>query len=1103
MTPRAVAAETTRKVLQLSSLAFIVASAFTPLWRNYRHAHNNARLVELMHGEIWAEAYRLYEHALSLLGDPFEISATLGGIPWASAFFGFVVLDPVLGLAHVARFGPELPVLFGILIPVGLAVLLGKIFCSHLCPMRLFFEGGQWVRAGLLRLGFPLLSFRHEAQLGGFVLIGGLIGTLTAGMSIWLFILPYAALGATAVLAVIGGSLSALMGVPIAWLTVDALLAPGAFCRNLCPTGFVLGQLGRYAPWRIRKAASPSCPATCHVCKTACPYGLSPRDGDHDLVCDRCGACAAICPKQKLSRGLARLPIVVGLLLAFGWSSEAEAHHNKGLPHYGYYENYPQVPTEEHVTVRGRWEMGATIFNFQGYTDRRSSDTPRDVKFFVYLYDLKGDGPYLGAVTFDLLLDRRRVAGFQRASVDEENIYTTRETLPESGEYELQATLTDLPTKPKVSLFFEIDLEEDAVNVWLLTAFAAPVLVLVVLALLGRTPRGRRLARAATMSLLAGVTVGSAGLACRPSDPAISDEHHHSALVTRHSASQPSSQPASQPASQAASQPALVTRHAASQPSGQPASQPVSQPLDAHAPPPSDSTPANAGSETAVMAGMPATFLLVGVLLLLAISFVVVERRGLATPSAFRLNLVRRKRTYRVLKHPLFQTVPQLLAVGVFLFLMYAGLFGNRGHNITPVAVWTLWWGGLIFAVLLAGPIFCFACPWDGLANVFTRMGLGWRKDRLSLGLPVPRVLQTMWPAILLFALLSWAELGLAVTSDPRGTAYMGLGMATLAVGSALLFEKKAFCRFWCPVGRIIGVYSLFSPVEVRSRNPKVCARCKTEECLNGREGSDPCPTGLSLKTLQVSSYCTGCTECLRSCEKNNVALNIRPFGSDVARVPEPPLELTWLCLSLLALTLFHGFSMTTIWESFRPGESSVIKALTVYVTGSHWMSFTLGMIAACAIPVGLYALSCRMGARLGGSTVPASRLFREYALSLLPIALFYHLAHNLMHVAMEASHVVPLLSDPLGTGANLLGTASLHPGHLIGELPLWYMQTGLIVAGHLFGIFAAHRISRRLYADERSATRSLIPMLLVMILISAAGLGLMVLDMNMRVGRM
>ncbi|MCA9540889.1 MAG: hypothetical protein KC620_18440, partial [Myxococcales bacterium] len=121
---------------------------------------------------------------------------------------------------------------------------------------------------------------------------------------------------------------------------------------------------------------------------------------------------------------------------------------------------------------------------------------------------------------------------------------------------------------------------------------------------------------------------------------------------------------------------------------------------------------------------------------------------------------------------------------------------------------------------------------------------------------------------------------------------------------------------------------------------------------------------------------------------------------------------------------------------------------------------------------------------------------------ALLPVALFYHLAHNLMHLLMEGGALVPLLSDPMGDGSNYLGTAGIHIGHLLPESVVWYLQLGLILIGHLFGVVVAHRISRRLFADRRHALRSLLPMTTVMVAVSVAGLTLMALDMSMKLGR-
>jgi len=1034
-----------RRTLQLGVVSFVIWSALGGVWRNYKVAHNNARLVGLMAGDGWATLYDLNERALSLWGEPLRASFDFLGMPWAATVLGVATADPlfVLGNALSSRHvSPSL--LAALVVPLGIAAIFGKVFCSHLCPMRLAFELGGLIRGGLLRLGIRLPHLKSKLRFGGWVLLGAAAGTLLSSGAIWLFVLPYVGLSASLFMLITAGTTGGLAAVPVFWLTVDTLLAPGFFCHNLCPQGFVLELFGRFSLLRLKKGGETACPDTCRACEQVCPYVLSPREETHLPACDNCGSCVRVCPQRKLSRRLA-LPVVMGLMLLLV-PATAFAHHNKGLPHYGYFENYPQVPTEENVVIKGRWEMGSVAFNFQGY-DRRAADTPNDVKFFTYLYDLEADKNYVGAMDFEIRLKDRVVSRFSRDRVDTETIYSTRETLPESGDYLLVAIPRDVPKRVEIALPFHVDLGERKANWAIVGAIGLPVLALFVLALLGRT----RKARAQRMKAQAGAL---------------------GALVF------------------------LVGRNALAAPQGP-------------APPCTDGsgsvltyTTAD-GTLMSVMRGIPPWLFLLAVAALIVASFVVVERFG-SKPSDRRLNLIKKRWVYRLFRSRWLQVVPQLLAVLILGLVLYAGLFGSPIRNVAPVFVWTLWWGGLIFAVALLGPAFCFVCPWDGLANLVSRLSLGRRRDGLSFGLAAPAWLQTLWPAIALFALLTWAELGLGITTDPRGTAYLGLGMAALAVASALLFEKKTFCRYACPVGRIQGIYSNFSPLEIRPRNPRACDKCTTEDCLNGNERGYPCPTGLSLKVLEHSSYCIGCTECIKSCNKHNVAVNLRPFAADLHRVVTPRRDEAWLCLSLLALTLFHGLTMTTAWESFAPGKMSVLKWMQALWGTPTTLNFTLGMLVALAIPVLLYWGSVRVSARLtAGAGVGAGTLFASYSFSLLPVALFYHLAHNSMHVLMEGGHVVPLLSDPLGRGTNFFGTASVHVGALVSETPLALFQVGLIVVGHVFGVVVAHRISRRLYADPKQATKSLIPVTSMMVLLSVAALSLMVLDMNMRTGRM
>lgn len=510
------------------------------------------------------------------------------------------------------------------------------------------------------------------------------------------------------------------------------------------------------------------------------------------------------------------------------------------------------------------------------------------------------------------------------------------------------------------------------------------------------------------------------------------------------------------------------------------------------------------GQTVMVMGGIPLWLFLAGIAGILVLSFVATEWIAPRARPGFRLDLTRTKRARRLVRSRWFQAVPQLFMVVVLGLLIYAGLAGSRIHNITPVAVWTLWWGGLIVAVLFTGASWCFVCPWDGLANLATRLRLAAKVETLSLKLRYPRWAENVYPAIGLFVLLTWLELGFGVTTNPRWTAYMGIGMASLAIVFALLWDGKRFCAHACPVGRICGIYGNVAPLEIRPRKMRTCEVCTTEDCLHGNKEGYPCPTGISMKTMREATMCTACTECIKSCDKQNIAIRLRPFGADLGKVSAPRRDVAWLSLMLLALTLFHGFSMTSAWESFRPGAQSILKWMGVTLGTPRAVNFTVAMAAAVALPILLYAWACKLGARLGGGRVSAGTLFVHHAYALLPVALFYHLAHNAMHLLHEGSAIVPLLSDPLGRGWDLFGTASMRPAPLVGDTALWHLQVGLILVGHIIGIVVAHRVGHDLYpGDRRAAARSLVPMLLLMVLISACGLGLMHLDMNMRVGRM
>jgi polyferredoxin len=448
-----------------------------------------------------------------------------------------------------------------------------------------------------------------------------------------------------------------------------------------------------------------------------------------------------------------------------------------------------------------------------------------------------------------------------------------------------------------------------------------------------------------------------------------------------------------------------------------------------------------------------------------------------------------------LVKKPWFPLATQSAFLGAFLLIVSAGLFGNQNLNIATTLTWTWWWALLIFLVAGGGTVFCAMCPWEAVSSWVTSMSIRSRVKQLGLERAWPKWARNMYPAIVLFTLLTWYELGHDVTHSPSMTALMGLVMLTMAVMAAIVFERRAFCRYVCLVGRITGIYSLFSPLEIRSRSRDVCVDCSTKDCYRGNETSTGCPTNLFPATLAENTYCTTCTECIRACPHDNLTIQIRPVSNDLFRKNRFEWDESILAVILLSLTTFHGLTMTphwTVWNHWLRAQSGLGPEAV----------FTMLMLAVLGICVGAYFISSVISKFMArGSGIQTGRVFKAYAYSLIPVALFYHLAHNCMHFFMEGQNLIPLLSDPFGWGWNLFGTSEKIYRPLLGLPSIWVIQMVMIVVGHIYGVLIADKISLKLFVQQKKRILSLIPLLLLMILYSSVSIWLIAQPMLMKSG--
>jgi len=128
--------------------------------------------------------------------------------------------------------------------------------------------------------------------------------------------------------------------------------------------------------------------------------------------------------------------------LSFMLIEFAAAHHFKGLPHYNYFENYPQVPEEEFIGEAGDYEVSLVVYDFQGI-NRDKVESPDNVRLFLVIFNLEDNSVYSGDLTLEILDDDEVLFSERFKEAELENLYSIYRELNGEGDYALRLTLHD------------------------------------------------------------------------------------------------------------------------------------------------------------------------------------------------------------------------------------------------------------------------------------------------------------------------------------------------------------------------------------------------------------------------------------------------------------------------------------------------------------------------------------------------------------------------------------------------------------------------------------------------------------------------------------
>lgn len=425
-----------------------------------------------------------------------------------------------------------------------------------------------------------------------------------------------------------------------------------------------------------------------------------------------------------------------------------------------------------------------------------------------------------------------------------------------------------------------------------------------------------------------------------------------------------------------------------------------------------------------------------------------------------------------------------LILPNFFIFFMAAvsGFFGTNDASLSlaTVLTWIVWWSFLLLMIAGLSRLWCVICPFGAMGEWAHRFSL-WQVGgkRFSLNLSWPRKLKNIWLVNTFFIFFLWMDNVFGFGNSPVLTGYFIVVLVVLDVGIGLLFEKRSFCRYMCPINGFIGLQGLFAGFEMRSKSSQVCRQCRGKWCLNGREddpnGGYGCPMFLYPGGNDTNKYCILCTECLKSCPNNTMRLGVRPPLKDLWANKSFSFDESFNVVALLGVSSFAPFILIKLVLSvgtFLEDQGMAIRSADVLAKTMLY----IGGIAAAFLFVFIFAFIISKAA---GSEKPKGMktYINIFAGAIIPLALTKLIADILDHIVRNGSSVIYVVYNfimdfPRGS-PDVTGVAVVSPVSINNTAIIYGLQAFVLTIGFFSSAFVINKLVKNWEPQKKFSSKS------------------------------
>ncbi len=415
---------------------------------------------------------------------------------------------------------------------------------------------------------------------------------------------------------------------------------------------------------------------------------------------------------------------------------------------------------------------------------------------------------------------------------------------------------------------------------------------------------------------------------------------------------------------------------------------------------------------------------------------------GLPQPEGkLEYNLLRWPFVRKVFSSRLFPVLPRILISIVFFAGLLALFFGPQDdpeRNIGLVLSWSIGWPLMLFSFFFLGRIWCSVCSLSLPGNVAQHF--------IKPSKNVPQFLKDYsgWIMAVFCIVVFWIELVWDAYQSTRLTGLIILGIIMGSFMFSIVYRRRAWCRYVCPLGALNAVFAMPSVMELRANRHLCVNTCQSRLCYQGDETHEGCPMFRHPFLVDNNRDCTLCGNCIKNCPHDSIQLNMRIAPLELWHIQTPRVADSFLVVALSAI--FFPLLRQRDFQDFFAGYSME------HLVGSLML---FGLIAVFVL---IYSVFSWQQARITGKSF--NYIFGATGYGFIPLVLGGFLAVYFEMFLAGAWRLIPLIMEYFG--------ASLESGHRLLSREATLTLQHLIITGGLFAsLYATYRIIKRYIGSD------------------------------------